>query len=77
MFRVLLKLSLSFILAFGLFNVIVRGIGEIQPPNPALAGFNEGCEGKPQPCWYGIVPGVTTMREAKQISTQAVFQANG
>jgi hypothetical protein len=40
-------------------------MGGTQPPNPALRGFVEGCEGKPQPCWYGIMPGVTTAEEAK------------
>jgi len=27
----------------------------------------EGCEGKPQPCWYGIVPGVTMVAKTQQI----------
>lgn len=28
-------------------------LGSTQPPNPMLEGFTVGCEGKPQPCWYG------------------------
>ncbi len=39
--------------------LISRALGTTQPPNPALRGFIEGCEDQPQPCWYGIVPGVT------------------
>ena len=37
-------------------NLIAKGIGSLQPPNPALQGFTQGCENKPQPCWYGIEP---------------------
>lgn len=44
-----------------------RAIGTNQPPNPALRGFVEGCEDKPQPCWYGIVPGVTNGELANSI----------
>jgi hypothetical protein len=41
-------------------NIIAPVLGSSQQIDPALAGFTEGCEGKAQPCWYGIVPGVTT-----------------
>ncbi len=54
--------ALSFALA-----LTARAWGETQPPHPALRGFVEGCEGKPQPCWYGIVPRVMTVDEAKAI----------
>jgi hypothetical protein len=37
-----------------------RALGGTQPTHPALRGFTEGCEGKPQPCWYGIVPDQNT-----------------
>lgn len=67
MLRFLLKLLVILPLTFAMLNIITRTVGTTQPPNPALAGFSEGCEGKPQPCWYGIVPGVTTMEEADQI----------
>jgi hypothetical protein len=36
-----------------------RTVGGRLTDHPALRGFSEGCDGKPQPCWYGIVPGVT------------------
>jgi hypothetical protein len=42
-------------------------LGSLQPLNPALAGFDIGCEDKPQPCWHGIVPGFTTVEEAQGI----------
>lgn len=40
--------------------IAARVLGSTQPPNPALRGFTEGCDDIPQPCWYGIVPDVTT-----------------
>lgn len=70
MTRFLLKHSLVLVAAFAVFNVAARAIGTLQPPNPALAGFIEGCEGKPQPCWYGIVPGVTTDEDVTRIMLQ-------
>jgi hypothetical protein len=44
-------------------------IGALQPLNPMLIGFSESCTDKPQPCWFGIVPGVTTAEEVHQILT--------
>lgn len=32
-----------------------------------MRGFIEGCEDKPQPCWYGIIPGETTLEDARNI----------
>lgn len=45
------------------------GLGTFRPSHPALVGFVEGCEGQPQPCWYGIVPGETTRQEANRLLT--------
>lgn len=70
MTRFLLNLSLALVAAFAVFNVAARTLGTLQPPNPALAGFTEGCEDKPQPCWYGIVPYETTFDEAKAVAQQ-------
>jgi hypothetical protein len=65
--RLYLKLILPIALIFLALTLTARALGTTQPPNPSLRGFIEGCEGKPQPCWYGIVPGVTTIEEAKII----------
>ncbi|MBI5666456.1 MAG: hypothetical protein HZC41_00490 [Chloroflexi bacterium] len=65
MTRFLLKLIPALVAAFAALNVATRAIGTLQPPNPALAGFIEGCEDKPQPCWYGIVPGISTWEEGE------------
>jgi hypothetical protein len=32
-----------------------------------LRGFTEGCEDKPRPCWYGVVPGVTNFDDVPKI----------
>ena len=64
MTRHYLKLILPIAAIFLALSLVARTLGGTQPPNPALAGFTIGCEGKPQPCWYGIVPGVTTVEEA-------------
>jgi hypothetical protein len=39
----------------------------VPPSNITLTGFTEGCAGKPQPCWYGIEIGVTTLSDAVDI----------
>jgi hypothetical protein len=62
-----LKVSLTLVVILLTFNIAAMVIGSLQPPNPALRGFIEGCEDKPQPCWYGVVPGVTTAKNATEI----------
>jgi hypothetical protein len=68
--RFYLKIILLCILALLALNMAARTLGSTEPPNPALEGFTVGCEGKLQPCWYGIVPGVTTVEEATTIFLQ-------
>lgn len=70
MTRLYLKLSTTFLCVFLVLAIVARALGSTQPPNPALRGFVEGCEDKPQPCWYGIVPGVTTVDDAQKLFTQ-------
>ncbi|MEZ4670301.1 MAG: hypothetical protein R3E39_20535 [Anaerolineae bacterium] len=63
MIHLFLKPILLLAFAFATFSLTARTLGSTQPPNPALEGFTVGCEGKPQPCWYGIVPGETTVND--------------
>lgn len=64
--------SISVIVSvLALFNMLARFIGASYPPHPALAGFRDTCTGKPHPCWNGIVPGVTTLAETRQIMAYA------
>jgi hypothetical protein len=74
MLRFYLCLSVIFILMFTLCGVALSAFGATQPINPALRGFVEGCEGIPQPCWYGIMPGVTTVQEADTTLQNRDFQ---
>jgi hypothetical protein len=50
-----------------MLNVVACVLGSTQPLPPMLVGFVSGCEDKPRPCWYGIVPGMTTAQEVKPI----------
>ncbi len=76
MTRFLLKLILIMTLVLTMTSLAARAIGSTQPPNPALRGFTEGCEDKPQPCWYGIVPGVTPYWEITEIWTEHGYIVN-
>ena len=47
-----------------------------QPPHPVLLGFDVDCENKPDPCWFGIVPGVTPIEEGHERLRRYVYQTN-
>jgi hypothetical protein len=64
-----LKVSLCLLLAFTLFAIFPRLSSQAEPPNLALRGFTAGCLDKPKPCWYGIVPNITTREETVAILT--------
>jgi hypothetical protein len=65
-----LKIIVYLITLFLSFNIAAKAVGSVQPPNAILRGFIENCEDKPQPCWFGIMPGVTTVNEAKLLLSQ-------
>lgn len=73
MTQIYLKLITPFLFILLVMAVIARVLGGTQPPNPALRGFVEGCEGKPQPCWYGIVPGMTDEESARSNAKKAGY----
>lgn len=52
--RFLLALTVTLTTLTFTLALTARTWGETQPAHPALRGFVEGCEGIPQPCWYGI-----------------------
>jgi hypothetical protein len=64
--RLLLKCALITALTLMIMGLVARTFGAIQPPNSTLRGFTQDCDGQPQPCWYGIVPGVTTVSESHE-----------
>jgi hypothetical protein len=60
---------------FVLLAITMSALGSTQPMHPALRGFVEGCEGAPQPCWYGIVPGRTSRSEVSGLILNADYAA--
>lgn len=59
-----LKTSFILLTLFLTIAIAAKAVGSLQPINPAMRGFIEGCEDKPQPCWYGIVLNSTTIENA-------------
>lgn len=51
---------------FAVLNLLAGLLGTLRPPHPALAGFM-ACTDESQPCWNGIIPGVTTIEQTRQI----------
>lgn len=76
MIRIYSRLAIPLLAIFIALSIAARALGSTQPPNPALRGFTEGCEGKPQPCWYGIVEGIAT-EEAERILTHLGYKLDG
>lgn len=56
MLRLYVAISMSIVLTSVVLIGLMHTVGNVQPMHPALRGFVDGCEGVPQPCWYGIVP---------------------
>jgi len=63
--RLMSSYSAALIVTLTSLNLMAGVIGARQPAQPALEGFRVGCS--EQPCWYGIVPGVTRMQEAGEL----------
>ncbi len=73
MLRLYIRCGVILLLLFVLLAVTMSVLGSTQPIHPALRGFVEGCEGIPQPCWYGIVPGVTSRTSALETLRQVGY----
>lgn len=67
--KLFITLAVSFTCIFGALGLVAPVLGTGQPLNPALTPFVEGCQDKPQPCWFGVVPGVTTESEVYDLLT--------
>jgi hypothetical protein len=65
MLRFSIRLAVYLIPVFNVMSLTLILLGSAQPPHAALRGFVEGCASVPQPCWYGIVPGVTSLEDAQ------------
>ena len=62
------KSAFALILIFAALNTFADVLGATLPPNSALQGFILNCEGKLPPCWFGIVPEVSTRRDILRIT---------
>jgi hypothetical protein len=64
MIRLICRFTIASIVLILLLIITARAVGSTNKP-PALAMLDPGnC---PQPCWHGIQPGVTTMKQAHTI----------
>ncbi|MBZ0288457.1 MAG: hypothetical protein K8I30_12645 [Anaerolineae bacterium] len=52
-----------------LLTFAAQVFGASQMPIPPVHAFLTGCEDKPQPCWFGVRPGIT--RQAELLSLMA------
>src|SRR5689334_13487986 len=59
-----LRLIAALQILFIVCGFAMNSLGSTQPTPSAFRGFVEGCEGIPQPCWYGILPGTTELNDA-------------
>lgn len=66
MSRMLLKYATLIIFLLTLIGFVIRIAGTTQRPPLVMQGFTEGCTDQPQPCWYGIIPGVTTSADLQE-----------
>jgi hypothetical protein len=62
-----LFVSLTFLTLGALF------VGRFGSLDPTVEGFMKGCDEQAQPCWYGIIPGITTIEDAKQAIQEVAF----
>ncbi len=63
MLHIYLKCLCVFSLGLAMMSLAARTMGTLQPMNPALVGFHEGCQDAAQACWYGIIPGATGVED--------------
>ncbi len=64
MTNLLLKLTLVVSGVMMFTCLAARGFGEQKTINPAMRGFNDGCQASIEVCWYGITINQTPITEA-------------
>jgi hypothetical protein len=73
MISLLLRPIVLFTALFAGLISAANTVGALRLPNFAITGFTRGCEDRPKTCWYGIVPGLTTMGDADSIFVRLGF----
>ncbi len=66
MSRMLLTYAILIIFVLTLIGFVIRTFATTQRPPVVMRGFTEDCTDQPQPCWYGIVPGITTSADLQE-----------
>jgi hypothetical protein len=78
MVRALFLASVVLIVLLTIINSVVIGTAHYWSPHQEmegfLIGFHSGCDDQPQPCWFGIIPGVTTVAETERILRAAGYE---
>jgi hypothetical protein len=74
--RFYIKLSISSLVILTTMLIAAHSAVIGQPPNPMMIGFADGCEGKPRPCWHGVVPGITHVEAALQRFEDLAFSVS-
>lgn len=64
--RILFRAAPLLIGLFLLSTLASRLVGAAQAPSPMLTGFTTDCDGQAEACWYGIIPGVTAIQDARK-----------
>lgn len=67
MFQYHLRVVLFGVLALSLVIVTMRMLGRGRSPQAVMAGLDTACDDQPQPCWYGVTLGKTTVDEVRAI----------
>ncbi|MBI1281160.1 MAG: hypothetical protein GC179_23745 [Anaerolineaceae bacterium] len=73
MTRIYIKLFMFFMMLLSAGALTASVLGRFRSTNPVLDGIVQGCENQPQPCWYGIRPGKTSLEDALQVVSQTDY----
>jgi hypothetical protein len=68
--RLLLRMSLVGVLVINIALMTMRIAGKYRPPQVVMVGLDTSCDGKPQPCWFGVVLGQTTLQDVQTLFGQ-------
>ncbi|MBI1281151.1 MAG: hypothetical protein GC179_23700 [Anaerolineaceae bacterium] len=67
MIRYIFRLILFSGIVLSSISLAAKIVGKSRVLHPVITGLDTDCEGKPQPCWYGVVLGETTAKDVMAI----------
>ena len=65
--RFFLSIAFALFSGLGVIAIVTCVMGEFRRLHPVIAGLGSKCEGKSQPCWYGVTLGESTAEDVKAI----------